>query len=181
MNKIQFVNELAKLRPASTFLSVLGYRNAFSEVSNYNIIFHMSYESALKRSIKILQDTVTDNDMQAQAKQELLTSFNQSLLKVKTPIEEIDDAYTRFFDTDGKYIKGVKMHTETGALHLYGLIVNKRILMPGMYPVDTRKTLTVIKDKLRESTPVGKFRQFKILPTQVDLISVENLKLLPPE
>ena len=52
--------------------------------------------------------------------------------------------------------------------------------MPGMYAKTNKKPLTVAKDKLRYLTPVGKFRQFKILPSQVDSISVENLSLLPP-
>jgi hypothetical protein len=53
--------------------------------------------------------------------------------------------------------------------------------MPGLYTKGNRRPLTVAKDKLRHLTPVGKFRQFKITPSQLDSISVENLSLLPPE
>jgi len=35
------------------------------------------------------------------------------------------------------------------------------------------------KDKMRSLTPVGKFRQFKILPETVERISVEKMELLP--
>ena len=102
MDQKQFVSELAKLRPQATFLSLIGYRNEHSEVADYSIVFHMSYENALKRSIMALEGVVPADDMQARAKQELLDGYNASLEKMATtPVEEIDDAYTRFFDVNG--------------------------------------------------------------------------------
>ena len=181
MNKEQFVAELAKLRPSATFLSLSGYRNEHSEVADYSIVFHMSYENALKRSIVALEGMVPADDLQAVAKRELIDGYNKSLSKMaETSIEEVDDAYTRFFDNDGSYIKGVKLHTETDTLHLYGLVNSKRILVPGCYPARNKRALTVAKDKLRKMCPVNKFRQFKLTPDQVDRIAVENLSLLPP-
>jgi hypothetical protein len=181
MNKEQFVSELAKLRPSATFLSLIGYRNEYSEVADYNIIFHISYENALKKSIFVLESYVPADDMLARAKEELIDGYNSSLNKMaNTPVEEIDDEYTRFFDENGKYIKGVKLHTKTNVLHLYGLVNNKRVIMPGHYPTSNKRELTLAKDKLRKMCSVNKFRQFKILPSQVDKICVENISLLPP-
>lgn len=181
MDNIQFVNELAKLRPSSTFLSLFSYRNEFSEIADYNLIFHISYESALKRSLLALETVIPVDDLESQAKKELVDSFQKSLVKSESiPVEEIDDAYTRFFDDDGKHIKGVKLHTDTNTLHLYGLVQYKRVLMPGNYPTKNRRALTIAKDKLRSLCSVSKFRQFKITPAQVDRISVEHLSLLPP-
>jgi hypothetical protein len=182
MNNLEFVSELAKLRPSATFLTLSGYRNEHSEVADYSIVFHMSYESALKRSIMAFEAVVPVDSMQAKAKQELIESCNASLVKMAaTPVEEIDDAYTRFFDANGSYIKGVKLHTATNTLHLYGLVNHKRVIMPGAYPKTNKRELTIAKDKLRRTTPMGKFRQFKITPEQVDRISVQNLSFLPPE
>jgi len=181
MNKEQFVSELSKLRPSATFLSLSGYHNEHGEVADYSIIFHMSYENALKRSIIALEGFVPEDDMQAVAKKELIDGYNGSLDRMdSTPIEEVDDAYTRFFDNDGDYIKGVKLHTTTDTLHLYGLVNSKRVIVPGVYPHHNKRALTIAKDKLRKMCPVNKFRQFKILPSQVDCIAVENLSLLPP-
>ena len=181
MNKEQFVAELAKLRPSATFLSLSSYRNEHGEVADYSIVFHMSYENALKRSIMILEGVVPEDDMQAVAQKELMDGYNKSLDRMsEISIEEIDDAYTRFFDNDGNYIKGVKLHTATDTLHLYGLVNSKRVIVPGLYPHHNKRALTVAKDKLRKMCPVNKFRQFKILPSQVDRIAVENLSLLPP-
>ena len=181
MNKVQFVTELSKLRSSSTFLTVAGYRNEYSEVADYSIIFHMSYKSALERSIATLESLTLSSVLDKYARDELLDSFHRSLARVNvSPIEEREDAYQHFLDEDGSYIKGVKLHTKTGALHLYGLVVHKRVIMPGIYPVRDEKPLAEAKRRLRHLTSVGKFRQFKMLPSQVDHISVESLKLLPP-
>lgn len=177
-----FVSELSKLRTASTFLNLHKYCNEAGEIADYNIIFHMSYENALKRSIAILEALVPDSDLQALAKHELLSSYHTSIANIKeTPIEEIDDAYTRFFDADGSYIKGVKLHTKTSQLHLYGLVHQKRVITPGTYKKVNSRPLTIEKNKLTRTVPVGKFRQFRILPGQVEMIKVEGIHLLPPE
>ena len=181
MDKQAFVSELAKLRTSSTFLTLMGYRNEHSEVADYSIVFHMSYENALKRSILALETVVPADDLEARAKRELIDGYHNSLAKMATtPMEELEDAYTPFKDEDGSYIKGVKLHTATDTLHLYGLVNAKRVIMPGVYPKRNRKELTIAKDKLRKLCTVDKFRQFKILPSQVDSISVERLSLLPP-
>ena len=130
MNRERFVAELSKLRPSSTFLSLMRYRNEFSEVSDFNIVFHMSYENALKKSIGALEAFEPFSNMQRLAKQDLLGSYQHSLDQIAfTSVKEIDDAYTRFFDEKGRYIKGVKMHTKTHTLHLYGLLNHKRIII----------------------------------------------------
>jgi hypothetical protein len=181
MERKQFVEELSKLRPSATFLSLIGYRNEHSEVADFSIVFHMSYENALKRSVAALETVVPTDTLQALAKQELIDGYTKSLTKIATtPIEELEDNYTRFFDADGSYIKGVKLHTESDTLHLYGLVNAKRILVPGQYPTRNKRELTKAKDQLRKLCPVEKFRQFRIRPDQVDRISVENLSLLPP-
>lgn len=182
MDTQRFVAELGKLRPSATFLSLLGYRNSYGEVADYSIVFHIGYENALMRSISYLQTVDTPDDLSRLARMELIDGYKKSLTKMAlTPVEEIEDAYTRFFDEDGRHIKGVKLHTETSTLHLYGLLNSKRISIPGQYPNRNKRPLTIAKDKLRKGCPVEKFRQFRITPYEVDLIRVERLELLPPE
>lgn len=175
-----FLAELAKLRPSATFLTLQKYRNAAEEVADYNLIFHISYENALKKSIAILESLVPDSDLQLTAKHELLMSWHTSVKKLlTTPIEELEDAYDHFFEA-GKPIKGVKVHRSSGTLHLYGLVAQKRVLTPGNYKKVNSQLLTIEKNKLTRTTPVGNFRQFKVLPNQVGMIKVEKLALLPP-
>ena len=181
MNRNEFVSELSKLRPSSMFLALKGYRNEFSEVADYSLLFHMSYENALHRSIDILNEYIPSTDTQVEAKLQLLNSFATSLRKLDEAPEEVrDETYTHFL-VDGVPVKGIKLHVSTNNLHLYGLVVHKRVLMPGLYPShDTRSALTIEKDHLRRMCPVGKFRQFKLLPDRLDSIAVQNLSLLPP-
>lgn len=181
MNKQKFVSELAKLRSSATFLSVMGYCNEYSEVADYSIVFHMNYKNAIKRSIVVMKGLVPNDDLEAQAREELLLSFKTSLRKMEeTPEEELQDYFHHFKNDNGSYIKGVKLHIETNILHLYGLVNHKRVLLPGDYPEINRRPLTIVKDKLRRMCPVGKFRSFRMTPDQVNSISVENLSLLPP-
>lgn len=182
MDNKQFLAELSKLRPSSTFLTLQGYRNEASEVADYSIAFHMSYKSALERSIEKLQAMTLTKELEKLAREELIASHQRSLLKMEsTPLEEVDDAYTRFTDEDSKPIKGVKMHTATGTLHLYGLVVHKLIKLPGFYKKVNSRPLTIAKNKLSYLTPAGKFRQFRITADQVDRIAVQGLSLLPPQ
>jgi hypothetical protein len=183
MDNLKFVNELSKLRPGSTFLTVRGYRNEASEIADYSIAFHFSYENALKKSIEVLSKLDLTEKLELQARTELLNSFAMSLARgaASPELEERDPTFSYFKGDDGNYVKGVKLHAASDTLHLYGLVVHKRVLMPGLYASKNRRPLTVAKDKLRYLTPVGKFRSFKMTPFQVDSISVENVSLLPPE
>lgn len=181
MSQEHFISELSKLRPSSTFLALLGYRNAYNEVADYSLVFHFSYERALQKSITLLEDMSVSEPLAVVAKAELLDGYQKSLAKVReTAIEDLDDAYERFFDSEGKYIKGIKRHRETNILHLYGLVNSKRVLLPGVYPAASKKALTVAKDNLRKGLPVNRFRQFILTPNHVNQISVEGLHLLPP-
>jgi len=181
MNREEFIEELAKIRSSSTFLNLHHYINVSGEVANYQIVFHINYENALKRSVAILENLVPETNLQAEAKHAVLTGFHTSIEKIQTiPVEEIDDAYTRFFDSDGTYIKGVKLHTKSDTLHLYGMVYKKSVLTPGIYKQVKSAQLTIEKNKLRNLCPVSKFRQFIITPYQVEKIAVEGLNLLPP-
>ena len=139
----------------------------------------MSYRSALERSILHLESVVPETDLEAQAKKELITSYKTSLDKVDTvPLEEVEDNYSHFKDENGQMIKGVKLHKETNTLHLYGLVVYKRVLIPGNYKEVKSRPLTLAKNKLKKDLPVNKFRQFKLLSSQVEEINVEHLSML---
>lgn len=174
------INILAQVRPSSTFLSLRGYTSATSgELADHTIVFHMSYGSALERSITMLEAVVPADDLEAQAKAELLASYQKSLDKVNSePMETVCDAYDRV-TVDGEHVKGIKIHRETGTLHIFGLAHSKRVITSGTYKEVKSRPLTVAKDRLRKGLPVERFRQFIVKPGQVDEIRVENLSLLP--
>jgi hypothetical protein len=172
--------ELAKLRPNSTFLTLKGYRNAHGEISDYSIVFNVSYENSLKKSILCLKDLIPSDDLEAKAKEQLIASYNKSLISLETtPFEELEDNYVHFRDENNKYIKGIKYHKASKTTHLYGFVVHKKVIIPGSYPKVNKLPLTLAKEKLAKTLSVSKFRQFKVVPEQLDYISVNNLTLLP--
>ena len=171
MNKTAFINEISRIRPSSTFLSLKGYTNSAGEVADYNIIFNMSYENALIKSLNIVREYQPSSPIEIEAKSKLIESFKKSLASMEqTPVEDIEDGYTRFFEGD-KHIKGVKLHDKTNTIHLFGLVVNKKILSQGSYSKTNKRDLTLAQDKIKKLTPLSKFRQFKITPDQVQMIS----------
>ena len=180
MNQHEVIGVLGELRPNCTFLSVRGYRNEEGEVSDYNVCFHISYKNVLERSIALLEEMNVAEGVESQAKEELLESFRSSLAKMAvTPVEEINDTYERFFDSEGRHIAGVKMHKEKGDLHLFGLLVKKNVLVEGNYKEVKSRPLTIAKNKLRRSLPVGKWRQFVFSLDKVDSIKVEKMEIMP--
>jgi hypothetical protein len=178
---MSIIETLATIRQSSTFLTLKGYKSATSgEVADHQIVFHMSYQSALEKSITALETVIPADDLEAQAKSELLASYQKSLDKVRTePLEVVGDHYDRVLDAEGNHIKGCKVHRESGELHLFGLALRKTVLIPGTYKEVKSRPLTLAKDKLRKGLPVERFRQFIIKPGQVEEIRIENLSLLP--
>lgn len=55
MNQDQFLATIATVRPSATFLSLFGYRNEHGEVSDQNLVFHVSYRNLLERSLAHLE------------------------------------------------------------------------------------------------------------------------------
>lgn len=166
MDKSKFVEEINKVNPSSTFLSILGYKNSNQEVSNFSIVFHVSYENALRKSIKIVEAFNPTTPLELQAKEEVLESLNKSLTNPK--------------ETNYKSL-GNGVRELNGEVYLHGFLVHKRVIESGDYKEKNSKPLTIEKNKIRDMCPVSKFRQFKITPDKVDLISVQGLHLLPPQ
>ena len=75
-----------------------------------------------------------------------------------------------------EYIKGVKIHNKTGALHLFGFVNAKRIIKPVVYPTRKRQDLTAAKEAFRKMLPAEKFRQFILTGDRLDEVNMENLK-----
>lgn len=177
MNQQEIIDVLSSLKPASMFLALREYRNESDELADHIICFHISYQNALVKSIVEVDKFIPTNDLWRQAKEEVLASLHSSLTKMEA-VEELDDVYDRFFNSDGEYIKGIKIHRATQALHIYGLAHSKRIIIPGEYKKVNSRPLTIAKNKLRNLGVISRFRQFKITPENVGQINVGSLELI---
>lgn len=183
MNTKAFLAALSTIRPSATFLSVRGYTSNEGEVSDFSIVFNMNYKNALQKSLNIMDIYIPENDLELEAKTALMTSWTKSLDKMNTTKEEsVGDAYHRVNDADGNPISGVKIHTESNTLHIYGLLNSKKVHVPVERKKKNSAALTIAKDKLSSKlhVPVSRFRQFVITPEKVDSIIVEKMELLPP-
>lgn len=184
MAEKNIVETLASGRTSSTFLSIRGYRSASGEIADHTICFHMSYGSALERSIAALSEIVPADDTEATAKAELLASYQKSLEKVRSEPEVLGEVYDRVLDSKGAPIKGIKYHRQSGRLHIFGLAMAKKVLVPGTYSKEVKsKPLTIAKNRLRKSLPVERFRQFIVDPSHCEAIRFEGqtLTLTPDE
>lgn len=158
------------------------YQNSHGEVADFNIVFNMSYENALVRSIAVVENFKPENELQERAQLEVLTSYKESLHRVRTiPIEEVDDAYYRYHDDDGKLIDCIKLHTESDILHMFGLLNMKRVHVPGTYKKVNSRPLTIEKKKIQRLCPLSRFRQFRLHHSQLEMVRVQKLSLLPPD
>lgn len=183
MNSTQFILKLSNLSPRSTFLSIMGYRNASSEVANYSINFNIDYKNALKNSITYLNKYVATSDLEEKARIELISGFKKSLLKSPEELAKTDSThYEQFVNADNQVIKGLKLHKKSNEVHLFGLVVHKKVLMPGSYKEKNYgDEYAKVKDQLRAKTSVGKFRQFKINADQVNKVSVNKISITAPK
>jgi hypothetical protein len=170
------IEQFGNLRNNHQFISIHEYENAYGEISSYNISFHVSYKSKLKKSIEILNKYSPENILEAQARIELIDSYNKSIDKIElNEFDIVGDAYSRVKDFNGKFIPGIKIHKETGNLHLWGYILGKKVLIKGKYKNVNSKPLTLAKKKLEKLTPMSKFRQFKIVEKNFDRIKCDGI------
>jgi hypothetical protein len=181
MNQDQFIKTIASVRPQATFLTLHGYKASSGEVADHQIIFHVSYEALLKRSEDALQEMQFFTEPETKAKETILRSIAKSLAGLKPQIEEIDGAYERFFDDEGKHIRGIKRHIESGVMHLYGVTVQKRIHVPGEFKEVKSKPETIVKNRILNLLPMSKWRQYRLTHDQVSHVTVDKREILPPD
>jgi hypothetical protein len=174
MNKEQLIDTFSKLRPGATFVSVREYRNTHNELSNFGLVFHIDYSAALKRSRNIVANYTVQDELHREAKSILLSSLDRRIA-IEEPIENRDEPYTHFRDANGEWIKGIKAHEELDSLYLFGFLVHKRVLVAGEYKEVNSSPLTLAKREIEKSTPVSRFRQFKLLPKMYREIGIEKL------
>jgi len=166
-----------ELRSGSKFISVMGYKNAHDEVANFSLAFHVSYERAVEKSLKIITLYEPKSDLEEQARIELIDSYKETLSGEGNSRCTTTNVYTPVVDGNNELIKGVKYNEKDNRLHLYGFQIQKLVLIPGVYPVKNKRPLTIAKDKLRGLVPVNKFRQYILEAGRFEHIGIEKMIL----
>ncbi len=181
MTKVDLLKALSAVRPSSTFLVINGYRNKSGEVANHCIAFHISYSECLYRSFEMVRDYPCSNELEVQAKNELISSYLSRIKNLVKPVAAKDDGFIRFKDpvTD-RIINGVKLHEKSNKIHIFGLKVWKKVIVPGFYKPVNSLPLTVAKRKIESLVPVSRFRAFIIEHDTFDYIAVDRQEIMPP-
>lgn len=159
---INMVNEAIKKSPTGvTFVQIKNYTNKDGEVQCNTINIGVDYNKAKLKDITYLRNlnvkTLTNPDkidltLLEQARIELLTS----LLKPEVNRSEGQkEAYQHIID-------GIKCHSLTGDLYVYGYRIKKVVIRPITYKVVNKKPLTIAKDYIRTFLKTNKYTQYKL-------------------
>lgn len=143
------------------FVGLRNYTNSNGEVSNQTFLVGLSYSIAKEKDLLTvinfdiinLKDKF-DLDLLKVAKEELIKSLSY-------PNQNASSAQ---IDTYNQVSEGLKSHKDTNELYVYGFLVNKKVLIPGIYKEVKSKPLTIIKNYLTSylNLKTAKFRLFKV-------------------
>ena len=161
----------AKTIKGTTFVGVQNYRNAQGELSNQTIVSGITYANCLIYDFNSLKDLQNEIFMQFNKKHstELIKKAYNNLyssLEKRLSSEEVKEELRRQNDktinlSDGQkdaYIhiaKGIKLHIESQKLHIFGLVVRKKVIEPIEYKQVNSRELTILQNKIK------KFCEFK--------------------
>jgi hypothetical protein len=176
------IRVLGKVNPGSTFLSIRGYHNNFSEVANFSVVFHASYFNAVRKAQTIINkvkypdsQSFSKKDMEL-AREELLASFDDTLSGYN-PLYTCHGVYKEVMGEDGNPLAGTKLHIRQGIVHINALKVRKRVISPGIYNKSNSSPKTIAKRYLRSITPLNNWVQFKLQPKRFDRLVVERMTI----
>jgi len=174
------IRVLGKVHPRSTFLSIKNYRNNFSEISNFSVVFHASYLNAIKKSKNLIKTAEYSNNNRFNklnfdlAKEELLNSFDMTLSGYN-PLYTCQGVYNTILGSNNKPIPGIKLHIRQGIVHINALKFRKKIITPGIYKKVDSSQKTIAKRYLKKVTPLNNWIQFKLEKKRFDKLTVEHL------
>ena len=165
---------IAKSPTGVSMVSIRGYQNSHGEISNNKVNIGASLERAKAkdiislRGIDLTQFRGIDLEVLEEARVSLISSFESpSENRSKAQIE----AYTII-------TRGVKVHNVTGEIYVYGLRIEKTVVIEGTYPEVKSKPLTIAKNKIRKTLKSTKFTQYKISSISEIRVSGEEISFL---
>jgi hypothetical protein len=151
------------------FLSFLYQTKGTGEVAKYQINFGIDYREACKNDREALIAYTPQNEVEAEAKEQMLKSLNETIDK------GVSSSYTQK-DTFVHIGKGLKQHKETGELYIHGFLHNKEQVEPPINPkkVPNSSQLTLTKNKMKKdlSFKRERFAHFILNPSNIGGIKV---------
>lgn len=154
--------DLIATTAAKTRLMVITYTTAKTgEVARYTLIPGASFANLYTGDLKVLEalfarlNRMFPASIYTKAAGELLSSRAVSMEGGigNNPAATSAHAYTQV-------APGLKVHNDTGHLHVTGVLVKKITLTPGVHKPVKSSDLTKAKNRIRRRLPSGKIRQF---------------------
>ena len=165
MNSLQIISSIVQNK-SPRFASLTYTAKGTGETARHTLRLGASVENAYRKDIKTLEKARrTLSGIAGIACDELISSLEESLEKGVGN----NSAYT-CKDVYVNIAKGIKVHKETGEVHLTGFSRSKVTLKEGTYKEVKSAEKTIEKNKLKKLLLSGKFRQFV-------LTNIESAKL----
>jgi len=164
------------------------------EIANHVICANFSYGNAVKNDLAKLRGA-TDQDiseilensnylattsyMIRKAIDKLIASFEKNLNLDKTKRSNQSQAQT---DVYLPITNSMKLHIETGKIHIYGLAHSKNVIENGEYEPTNSRELTMCQNAVKKyfDFRTSKFRQFIVNRDQLSAVKIsgENIELV---
>ncbi len=156
------------------FININNYHSEKSgEIANHNILTNISVMNAKEKDCNTLQNC-TDNDLTSISKSAskiiAFDIFKLALSEMKTSAvknlsENIEDRTAQSQAQTNAYIqlsKAIKIHKDTGNIHVFGMAISKRVIVPGEYKPVNSADKTLAKNAITKQLDLraGKFRTF---------------------
>lgn len=147
-----------------TFISVRNYTNKHGEVSNYLINLGTNYHNAQLTDLAMLQFVTEDAfDMSDELKPFAKEAYDAILSSARKNASEDMEDHTMMSITQREMydtiLPNIKIHKEKETLYLFGMLIRKTVITPGVYKTVNSRPLTKAKNVIRKELSTGKYRQ----------------------
>lgn len=173
------VHQLSQISGAR-FASFLYRSKGTGQLSRYTVILGADVEKIYRDDAEFLTNllpTLTD-ELDRKACEQLLSSVRESLEKGignnsrYVHSAENADTYKTF-----PSVPGLKIHKDTGTLHMLCLIHTKVVVEEGEYKKVNSRPLTIAKNKIRKQLRQSKIRQFAFSGIDTAKLNGETIHL----
>lgn len=157
---------VAKTIKGTSFVGINNYENKQGEVSNQTIVAGITYENCLVNDFKVLQEKQNEifetlgkefsNEVLETAYKNVYTSLEKRLSseEVKEALRQQNDKTILLSDAQkDAYIhitKGIKVNKETSQIHVFGLVVRKKVVKAIEYKQTNSRELTIAQNKIKK-------------------------------
>jgi hypothetical protein len=168
------------------FININGYKSEKTgEVANHNIITNISVMNAKTKDFETLKsaDVVSISEGKTIALDVFKMALSEMLVSAEKNLsEKMEDRTAQSQAQTDAYIHlspAIRIHKETGNVHIFGLANSKKVLVAGTYKEVNSADKTIAKNVITKSLNLraGKFRTFILENVASVSMEGENLNI----